>query len=293
MILLEGDLAALELRDAALGLVEAAAAAEAAAATTTTTATATTAATTEATTTTAVSGARGAEVQAQSAALNLIALHGAVGSLGLLDGAVLNVAEALGATRLGVGRQTDTDNAAGLTEAVTESVLGGTEGQVADEQSVAGGAGGVTERAGPVLGTVTLLLVVLAASSVVKVDGAAIELRALLSGHSLDGIGSVGVLDVAETAGAARLTVGNDTAARELTELGELALEPVLIDVPGQVTDEQVGRGALGDLLGLGLLSRGGGLLIGLALLRGLGVLAVRVGVGGVGVRAVRVGRVL
>jgi hypothetical protein len=302
---LEGDLGALELRDGSLSLVEATAKAATATTTTTataaeataTTATATTAATEATTTTTAtettaatVGRARGAEVQTQSAALKLEAVHGTVSSLGLLNGGVLDVTETLGAARLGVSGQADAKDTTVLTEGVTESILGSAEGKVANEESVGGRAGGVTEGAGTVLGALALGLVV-TGDGVVKVDGTAIEIGTLLSFHSLGGIGSVGVLDVAETAGAARLTVGHDTAASELTEGAELRLEPVLIDVPGQVTDEQVGRGTLGDILGLGLLSGSDGLLIGLALLGGLLLLAVRVGVGGVG--GVGVGRVL
>jgi len=215
-----------------------------------------------------------------------------VSGLGLLDGAVLDVTEALGTAGLGVSGQTDAEDTTVLAEAVTESVLRGAEGKVTDEQSVASGASLVTERAGTVLGTVTILIV-LTASGVVKVDGTAVNISTLLSGHSLGGIGSVGELNVTETTGAARVTVSHNAGASELTELAELALEPLLIDVPGQVADEKVGGGALRDILSLGLLSSGSGLLIGLALLGGLGVLAVGVRVGGIGGVGVGVGRVL
>jgi hypothetical protein len=307
---LEGDLGTLELRDGSLALVEATTAAteattttstttttaaEATATTTTATTTATEATTTstatEATTATTVGRAGSAEVETQSTALKLEAVHGTVSSLGLLNGGVLDVTETLGAAGLGVSGQADAEDTTVLTEGVTESILGSAEGKVANEESVGGGAGGVTEGAGTVLGALALGLVV-AGDGVVEVDGAAIDIGTLLSGHSLGGIGSVGELDVTETAGAARVTVGHDTAASELTELAELLLEPGLIDVPGQVADEQVGGGTLGGILSLGLLSGSDGLLISLALLGGLGLLlAVRVGgVGGVGVG---VGRVL
>lgn len=212
--------------------------------------------------------------------------------LGLLNRAVLDVTETLGTAGLGVSRQTDAEDTTVLAEAVTQSVLRGAEGKVTDEQSVTSGTSLVTERAGTVLGTVTIL-VVLTSSGVVKVDGTAVNISTLLSGHSLGGIGSVGELNVTETTGATRVTVSHNAGASELTELAELALEPLLIDVPGQVADEKVGGGALRDILSLGLLSSGSGLLIGLALLRGLGVLAigVRVRVGGIGgVRGVGVG---
>lgn len=219
---LESDLAALELRDAALGLVEATtvtteataaatteatatATTEATTATATTTTTAATATETATATTTAaeatiLTGRTGsAEVKADGAALELLTVEGTVGSLGLLNGAELNVTEALGTTGLGVSGQADAENAALLGEQVADRILGSAEGEVADEESVGLRAGLVTVLAGASLGTVTTLLLVLAASGVVQVDSTAIELRVLLGGVSLSGIGSVGVLNVTES----------------------------------------------------------------------------------------------
>lgn len=213
---LESDLAALELRDAALGLVEAtvtatteaaAAATEATAATATTTTTAAAATETTATATTAtteaatvtVSGAGGAEVQTEGTALELLTVEGTVSGLSLFDGAELDVAEALGAARLGVSGQADAQDGTLLGEHVTESILGSAEGQVADEESVGLGAGLVTVLAGASLGAVTTLLLVLAASGVVQVDSTAVKVGTLLGLVGLGGIGSVGVLNVAET----------------------------------------------------------------------------------------------
>ena len=217
-----------------------------------------------------------------------------MGGLGLLNGRVLDVTETLGTTRLGVGGQTDTQNGALLSEDITETVLSSAERKVTNEQSVGLGASRVAEVAGTLLGTVVTTL--LAGSGVVQVDSTVVNLSALLGLVGLGGIGSVGELNVSESTGATRVTVGNNTA-RALAELGELALKPVLIDVPGQVTNEKVGRGTLGNI-SLGLLSGGLGLVISLALLGVLGgVLALlRLGlrVGAVGaVGAVRVGRLL
>jgi 3D (Asp-Asp-Asp) domain-containing protein len=130
-----------------------------------------------------------------------------VSGTSLLDGRELDVAEALGAAVVGVGGQADTQDGTLLAEDITESVLGGTEGQVANEESVALGAGGVTEALGTALGTVTLLLVVLATSGVVQVDGTAIELGTLLGLEGLGSIGSAGVLDVTEAIGEARIRI--------------------------------------------------------------------------------------
>lgn len=204
-----------------------------------------------------------------------------MGGLGLLDGRVLDVTETLGTARLGVSRQTDTQNSTLLGEDITETVLSSAERQVANEQSVALGASRVAEVTGTLLGTVVTIL--LTSGGVVQVDGTAVNLSILLGLVGLGSVGSVGELDVTETAGATRVTVGNNTA-RALAELAELALEPVLIDVPRQVADEEVGRGTLGSI-GLGLLSRGNGLIISLALLGILGgILALlRLGLGRVG----------
>ena len=116
--------------------------------------------------------------------------------------------------------------------------------------------------------------------------------------HLLLGLSSIcgGLeLDVTEALGAARLAVADDTAASDGTELLELTVEPVLIDVPAQAANEEVldAISGGGSVLGLGLLDGRLGGLLSLALLgRSLLLVAVRrvgrVGVG-VGVR-VRVG---
>jgi hypothetical protein len=305
---LEGHLGTLELGDAALALVEATAAATteattatsttttstaaeaAAAAATTEAATATTATTTtaaEATTVTTVAtlGTGSAEVETDGTTLDLLTLEGTVGGLGLINGRELNVTEALGAAGLLLGGQTDAEDAALGTEDLVESILSGTERKVANEEGVALGAGLVTVRTGTGLNTVTTLLVVLAASGVIKVDGTAVEVGTLLGLHGLSGIGSVGELDVAEATGAARLTVGDNAAAGELTELGELTLEPLLVDVPGEVADEEVSGGTLGSISSLGLLGNSLGFVISLALLGDSLLLRLRLGVRAVGAR--------
>jgi hypothetical protein len=129
-----------------------------------------------------------------------------VSGASLIDGGELDVTEALGTAIIGVGGQTDSENGTLLTEDITESILGGAEGEVANEQSVALGAGGVTEALGTGLSTLTLLLVVLAASGVVQVDGTAVNLGTLLGLEGLGGIGSVGVLDVTESVGRGRIS---------------------------------------------------------------------------------------
>lgn len=200
---LEGNLRALEFRDGAPGFVETTAVTTEASATSTastaSTATATTATTAEAAALT-IAGTGGAEVQAQGTTLKLLSLELGVSLASLLNRRVLDVAKALGAARLGVGGQTDTQDASLLGENITESILGGTERQVANKEGVTLRAGLVTIVASTSLSTVTaLLLLGLASSSVVQVDGTAINLGTLLGLHGLGSISRVGVLNVAKT----------------------------------------------------------------------------------------------
>lgn len=91
-----------------------------------------------------------------------------------------------------------------MTEELRDRVLVGTEGDVADKQGVALRAGLVTEvpsaGLGAVLGAVLVVVVVgWAASSVVEVDLATINLGVLLGVVSLGSVGRVDVLDITET----------------------------------------------------------------------------------------------
>lgn len=89
-----------------------------------------------------------------------------------------------------------------MTEELRDRVLVGTEGDVADKQGVALRAGLVTEVPSAGLGAVLVVVVVVggwAASSVVEVDLATINLGVLLGVVSLGSVGRVDVLDITET----------------------------------------------------------------------------------------------
>lgn len=87
-----------------------------------------------------------------------------------------------------------------MTEELRDRVLVGTEGDVADKQGVALRAGLVTEVPSAGLGAVLVVVVVgWAASSVVEVDLATINLGVLLGVVSLGSVGRVDVLDITET----------------------------------------------------------------------------------------------
>lgn len=212
---LEGDLGALVLGDTTTSLVggttatiaEASATAEASTTTTatsarTTTATATAEAATAATRSITVAGTGSAEVETDGTAVQLGAVEVVEGLASLINRGELHVTEALGAARLGVGGQTDSNNGTRLTEELGDGVLVGTEGNVADKQGVALRAGLVTEVTSASLSAVLIVVVVVvgrAASGVVEVDLATINLGILLGVVSLGSVGSADVLDITET----------------------------------------------------------------------------------------------
>lgn len=308
--LVEADLGALEVTKATT--VEGAATTAAATATTatvteatatstastaaTTVAEATTAATTSATTSTETTAAAAvavitgsSEVETDGTTGNLSAVEGLESSGSLLSGREVDVAETLEGTGLTVGGEGDTGDVAVLLESLLDDLVRAVEGEVTEEEGVAGSRALVAKLVGAVEGLVGRLL---AGSGEVNVEGTAIE---LVSHHLLLGGGSSGSiieLNVTETLGAAGLAVADDTAADDVTEALELAAEPVLVNVPAQAANEEVLdtlSGGGGGLLSLRLLDGRLSRLLGLALLgRSLLLIAVR-GVGGVGI-GIRVG---
>jgi hypothetical protein len=179
-------------------------------------------------------------------------------------------------------------------------VLGSGERKVTDEEGRRRGSReGVVEG---LLGALGLSFTVRAGSRKVDLDRTSVD---FLSSEFESFLSSLGrrELDVSETTRSTRVTVGDDTGRDDLAALGELGLEPVVVDVPRELSDEDGGRlgsvvsVGVGDGGGLGLLS-GGLRLLSSALLGllsgGLGghLLVLVIGrVGGVGVG--RVGRIL
>jgi len=87
---------------------------------------------------------------------------------------------------------------------------------------------------------------------------------------------------------ATSLTLGYDTHTGQLTKLLEFGSQPLLVDVPRQVANEEVGRGTLSRLLSLRLLLGRSRLIVSLALLGVLGLLLlIRVRVGAVRARLI------
>ena len=176
------------------------------------------------------------------------------------------------------------------TESLTKSVLVNLEGDVTDEKGVRLWVLGVTVLLGTLVGTLTWSGGV-TRSREVNVGLTTIDESTLLSLKSLGGISRVGELDVTETLGAASGLVTDDTGSGDLTELLELTVEPLVINVPAQVTNEQVlGSSVFSGswLFGLSLLGWGLLLIISLTLL-GWCLLGSIIGI----VRVVRVIRAL
>jgi hypothetical protein len=182
------------------------------------------------------------------------------------------------------------------TECLTNSVLVSLEGQVAQKEGVGRRVGAVT-----VLSGTTLSLVlgggVVTRSGEVNICLTTIDQCTLLGLQSSSGISRVGKLDVTETLGSTTLTVRDDTSPSDLTEALELLQQPLVINVPAQVTNEQVLCAIVLSSLDLGLLCDRLGLFLSLTLLGWgslfLGTEVARVGVGtisGAGGRGVGVG---
>jgi hypothetical protein len=144
-----------------------------------------------------------------------------------------------------------------------ERVLVDAEGEVTDEENGSWLVGLVAVTLSTLLGVWWW-----ARSGVVDLDCTSIDLLAV----ECDGLGSgleVGKLDVTKTTRTVGFTVDHDTCLDDLTALGELGSEPVVVDVPRELTDKDVGGGlllALGGGNGLGLLGGLLGLILGLAL---------------------------
>jgi len=107
---------------------------------------------------------------------------------------------------------------------------------------------------------------------VVDSDVSSVNLRVVL----LDGLGGAFKVregDETETSRSLRVGVGHDLGRGDLTARLKLGSQPVVVDVPGQLADED-GRSrlVLAVVLDLGLLGRGLGVIVSLSLACGLAI---------------------
>jgi len=160
--------------------------------------------------------------------------------------------------------ESNIDNSSMLAEGLTNHVLVSTEGKVTKEEGIGRRVLGVAEGLSTVVGAFTRSVVVTRGGEV-DVGLTTIDQRSLLGLESSGGIDGVAEIDVTETLGASSGLVGDDTSTSDLSELLELTVEPLVINVPAQVTNEQV-CGSIGRssslILSLALLGRNFSLVI-------------------------------
>lgn len=148
-----------------------------------------------------------------------------------------------------------------LAEGLVDLVLGDREGKGTNPKGLSGRGLLVVEDLSTLLGG----LVGLSLSGVVDTDRTAVNLRTVL----LDRLGrglKVGEFHVAETTRLLGVTVEDNSGRNNLTTRLELGLEPVVVNVPRELANENVGSGFLLTVIGPGLLCRGNGLFLGLSL---------------------------
>lgn len=148
-----------------------------------------------------------------------------------------------------------------LAECLVDLVLGNRERKGTDPKSLGRRRLLVVEDPSTLLGG----LVGLSLSGVINTDGTAVNLRTVLLNSLGRGL-KVGEFHVAETTRLLGVTVEDDSGRNNFTARLELGLEPVVVDIPRELADENVGSGFLVTAIGLGLLRRGNRLFLGLSL---------------------------
>ena len=168
-----------------------------------------------------------------------------------------------------------------FTKSLTHRVLISLKRQVTQEESIGRRIGRVAKSSSTGVGTL-LWCSVVAGSREINISLTTVNQRTLLGLESSSGIRRIDKLNISETLGSSSRFIADDASTRDLTELLKLTVQPLIINVPAQVTNEQVlGSGIFssGWGLSLGLLSRWDRFFFGLALLGwSLSFLAVAVG---------------
>jgi len=175
-----------------------------------------------------------------------------------------------------IGRKSDIDNSAMGTEGLTNSILVSIEGKVAKEEGIRRRVLIVAILLSTALSTLPWCGIV-TWSRKVNIGLTTINERTLLGLESCGGIGRVGKLNVSETLGTTSGLVADDTSARDLSEFLELTVQPLVVNVPAQVTHKQILGTSILTTLSLRLLCGSDGLLVvSLALLGWVFGLALR-----------------
>lgn len=166
---------------------------------------------------------------------------------------------------LAIGWQTDAVDIAVLGKVLANHIVSGIEAQVTTPDGGSWLSWGVAELLLTVVAALLWSGVLVAWCAEVDTDVAVVEKGLVLGLEGFGSIISVAELDVSETLASARVAVGDDADTCELSELLKLTSEPLLVDVPAEVTNEQVGNSIW--VLCLGLLRGLLWLTVGLALL--------------------------
>lgn len=165
---------------------------------------------------------------------------------------------------LRVSWKSDAQDGAVSTECLADHIFVGIKGEVAHEEGVRRWVARVAILLGTLVCAV-LWCCVIAGSSEVDVSDTTIDLRPLFSIEGSRCIGGLGKFNISEALGAAGVSVSHDASTNKLTELLKLAVQPLVINVPAQIANEQVLDATI--LTDLGLLSRSSRLFFSLTLL--------------------------
>ena len=227
----------------------------------TTTSTVTTESTTSATTT--VVGLRSGVVNSDGSASKLVTLQSLKSGLGLALLGELNVTVTLWCSGVPVSGQSNGLDVSVVTEGLVDLVLVQAVRQTSNVEGVGNGGKGVTVSLGSLVsggGSGTGLRVVDSNLSAVEVGAVLLN----SGGGSLEG----GEGNETESSGSVGVGVHHDLGGGDLTARLELGSQPVVIDVPRQLTNEDgQSRLVLAVVLGgLSLLGWGSLLLVGLSL---------------------------
>lgn len=192
---------------------------------------------------------------------------------------------------LHISGQANMRDGAKLAKLLSDDVLGRFKGHVADEERVALRAGRVSKRLRTVVRLVLEVVPVAGrlGGGEVDVGLTVVDQRTLLGLEGSGRIRSVDKLDVAKAGwsqsgesnnteeerschsplGTAGGPIADDPGAAELAKLLELTSQPLLVDVPAEIANEEVLDTVTltAGLLGLRLLGAGSGGVVGLALL--------------------------
>lgn len=173
----------------------------------------------------------------------------------------MDVTKTFRGTSVSISREPNALDVTVLAEGLVDLVLGNGEGKGTDPKSLGGRGLLVVEDPSTLFGG----LIGLSLGGVIDTDGTAVNLRTVLLNSLGRGL-KVGEFHVAETTRLLGVTVKDNSRGNNFTTRLKLGLEPVVVDVPRELANENVGSGFLVTAISPGLLRRGSRLFLGLSL---------------------------